>query len=61
MTLAWGERDTLVAPPAGGVSGVETVSLPDAGHLAMWDQPALVAELILRPIAARESGLPTRA
>lgn len=53
VTLAWAERDRLVAPPRGGVPGVDTVSIPDAGHLAMWDQPAIVADLILRPVPAR--------
>jgi pimeloyl-ACP methyl ester carboxylesterase len=53
VTLAWAEHDQLVAPPRGGVAGVETVAIPDAGHLAMWDQPELVAELILRPHTRR--------
>ena len=47
ITLAWADRDRLVGPPRGGVPGVRVVALTDAGHLAMWDQPALVADLIL--------------
>ena len=61
VTLAWADRDKLVAPPQGGVAGVEAVAIPDAGHLAMWDQPELVAELILKPAADRFPGSPTPA
>lgn len=28
--------------------GAESVVLPGCGHLPMWDDPALVAELVLR-------------
>ncbi len=47
VTIAWGERDRLVRPPRAGVPGVREVLLRDAGHLAMWDSPDAVAELIL--------------
>ena len=39
VTLAWGEHDRLVRPPAVPPPGWRTVLLPDCGHLAMWDDP----------------------
>ena len=48
VTLAWGERDRLVSPPAWVPSTVSTVALPGVGHLPMWDAPDLVASLLLQ-------------
>jgi pimeloyl-ACP methyl ester carboxylesterase len=47
VTIAWAAHDRLVAAPRGGVPGARVTVLDDAGHLAMWDQPAEVAALIL--------------
>lgn len=48
VTLAWGELDRLIRPPRRLPDGAESVVLPGCGHLPMWDDPALVAELVLR-------------
>lgn len=49
VTLAWGERDRLIRPPRAPLpAGVESLLLPGCGHLAMWDDPARVADVILR-------------
>ncbi len=47
VTLAWAEHDRLVEPPASVPGGVRSVVLRDCGHLAMWDDPAQVAEVLL--------------
>jgi pimeloyl-ACP methyl ester carboxylesterase len=46
VTLAWGEHDRLVRPPRVPPRGWRTVLLRDCGHLAMWDDPELVADVI---------------
>ena len=46
VTLAWGERDRLVTQPRRPVPA-RTVTLPGCSHLAMWDDPGLVAETIV--------------
>jgi len=48
VTLVWGERDRLVAPPKRLPDGVHSVILAEAGHLLPLDRPAKVAALILR-------------
>jgi pimeloyl-ACP methyl ester carboxylesterase len=52
VTLLWGEDDYVVRPPRRAPQGARTVMLPDCGHLAMWDQPELVAEAILQTSSA---------
>jgi pimeloyl-ACP methyl ester carboxylesterase len=51
VTLAWAEFDTLVrrAPVKDGVlpAGVRQVRLPGCGHVPTWDDPELVARVIL--------------
>ncbi|MGI8595492.1 MAG: alpha/beta fold hydrolase [Solirubrobacteraceae bacterium] len=47
VTLAWAERDRLVAPPAHVAPSVHTRILADCGHLAMWDDPGQVANVLL--------------
>jgi pimeloyl-ACP methyl ester carboxylesterase len=51
ITLAWGERDTLVRNrplPAKVLSKqVEQVELPGCGHVPTWDDPELVARVVL--------------
>ncbi len=53
VTLAWAERDRLVAPPAHVPAGVRTRGLSDCGHLPMWDDPEQVAEVLLTGSAPR--------
>lgn len=51
VTLAWGDQDQLVRPPRRPPASARTIWLTDCGHLAMWDQPALVARTILETVA----------
>ncbi len=53
ITLAWGDRDRLVTPPHRPLPGVRSVALPGCGHMAMWDAPERVADLILESARAR--------
>jgi len=46
VTLAWGEHDRLVRPPRVPPPDWRTVLLRDCGHLAMWDDPELVVDVI---------------
>ena len=52
VTLIWGEDDYVVRPPRREPPGARTVRLADCGHLAMWDQPELVADAILETTSA---------
>jgi pimeloyl-ACP methyl ester carboxylesterase len=51
ITLAWGERDTLVRnrplPSKLLPKRVEQVELPGCGHVPTWDDPELVARVVL--------------
>jgi pimeloyl-ACP methyl ester carboxylesterase len=49
VTLAWGERDRLLAPPRPErrPAGSRYVVLPDVGHTPMWDDPELIAATLL--------------
>jgi len=49
VTLAWGERDRLVGPPRPErrPEGSRYVLLPDVGHTPTWDDPQLVARVLL--------------
>ncbi|HET9119144.1 MAG TPA: alpha/beta hydrolase [Solirubrobacterales bacterium] len=51
ITLAWAEHDTLVRnkplPEKALPKGVEQVVLPGCGHVPTWDDPDLVARVIL--------------
>jgi pimeloyl-ACP methyl ester carboxylesterase len=47
LTVAFGERDRLIRPARVRAPGARTVVLADCGHVPMWDDPALVAGLIL--------------
>ena len=49
VTLAWPEHDRIVSRLRQPPPNVRTVILRDAGHLPMWDDPQLVAELLLSP------------
>ncbi len=62
VRIAYGERDRLIRWPSHYVRllkllpDAEWVALPDAGHLCMWDQPALVARRVLEVTRAAEPG-----
>ena len=47
VTLAWGDRDRLVARPRSSVSGWRAVTLHGCGHIPTWDDPAQVARVLL--------------
>jgi pimeloyl-ACP methyl ester carboxylesterase len=49
LTLAWGEFDSLVRRPRDGVlpESVRQLPLPGCGHVPTWDDPELVAKVIL--------------
>jgi pimeloyl-ACP methyl ester carboxylesterase len=47
ITLAWPDRDRLVARPRALPPGVREVVLRDCGHLPTWDDPAQVAAALL--------------
>jgi pimeloyl-ACP methyl ester carboxylesterase len=52
VTVAWGERERLIAPSSRGREELPAhtryLTLPGCGHLAMWDDPQLVADTILK-------------
>ena len=59
VTVAWGEKERLI-PAKARIrdelpASARIVALPGCGHLAMWDRPELVAELILDGSGARTS------
>ncbi|MDP8943336.1 MAG: alpha/beta fold hydrolase [Actinomycetota bacterium] len=56
LTVAFGERDRMIRPVRLGVPGARTLMLPDCGHIPMWDDPELVAQIVLET-----SGLGTEA
>jgi pimeloyl-ACP methyl ester carboxylesterase len=47
VTLAWPDRDRLVARPASLPAAVRNVTLTDCGHVPTWDDPEQVATLLL--------------
>jgi pimeloyl-ACP methyl ester carboxylesterase len=53
VTIAWGERDRLVAPPKPHrrPPGSRFVLLPGCGHTPNWDDPELVAGVLLEASA----------
>jgi pimeloyl-ACP methyl ester carboxylesterase len=51
LTVGFGELDRLIRPVRLSVPGARTVLLPGCGHIPMWDDPALVTELMLETIA----------
>jgi pimeloyl-ACP methyl ester carboxylesterase len=57
VTIAWGAKDHLLPPHQAAtalaqIPSAAFVSLPDCGHIPMYDNPALVAEVILRTTSA---------
>jgi pimeloyl-ACP methyl ester carboxylesterase len=55
LTLAWAEFDALVRPPKPGrlPASVTQVALPGCGHVPTWDDPELVARVILEGTPSR--------
>ena len=53
VLVAWAEKDRILprkayaAPFDQGLPHAERNLMPDVGHVAMWDDPALVADLVL--------------
>jgi pimeloyl-ACP methyl ester carboxylesterase len=49
VTIAWGEHDRLVGPPKPErrPAGARFLVLPDVGHTPTWDDPELVARVLL--------------
>ncbi len=49
VTLAWGDRDRLLAPPRSErrPAGSRYVVLPGVGHTPTWDDPELIAATLL--------------
>jgi len=58
VTLAWGERDRLVAPPRPErrPAGARFLVLPGVGHTPTWDDPELVARTLLEGSAVSLAG-----
>jgi pimeloyl-ACP methyl ester carboxylesterase len=58
VTVAWGERERLIPPGARHRDELPAhtryVTLPGCGHLALWDDPQLVARTILEGTPAIE-------
>lgn len=54
VMLAWGELDRLVAPPRPErrPAGARFLALPGVGHTPTWDDPGLVATILLRGSSA---------
>jgi pimeloyl-ACP methyl ester carboxylesterase len=50
VTIAWGELDRLVRPPksARRPPGTNFIVLPGCGHTPNWDDPELIAEVLLQ-------------
>jgi pimeloyl-ACP methyl ester carboxylesterase len=46
VTLIWPQHDRLVERPSRLPGNVTNVTLPDAGHVPMWDAPAALVALI---------------
>ncbi|HWD64104.1 MAG TPA: alpha/beta fold hydrolase [Solirubrobacteraceae bacterium] len=56
VTIAWGEKDRLLLPrqaarAAAELPGARLVNLPDCGHIPTYDDPGLIARVILNGIA----------
>ncbi|HEY2715811.1 MAG TPA: alpha/beta fold hydrolase [Solirubrobacterales bacterium] len=49
VTIAWGELDQLVAPPRPErrPAGARCLTMPGVGHTPTWDDPELVARVLL--------------
>jgi pimeloyl-ACP methyl ester carboxylesterase len=61
VTLAWPDRDRLVARPRRLPASVRSVVLQGCGHLPMWDDPEQVARLLLEGSGGSRPAAPPRA
>jgi pimeloyl-ACP methyl ester carboxylesterase len=57
VTIAWGEKDRLLLPrqakrAAAELPGARLVKLPDCGHIPTYDDPEVVARVILEGMTA---------
>ncbi len=61
VTIAWGELDRLVAPPRPErrPAGARFLVMPGVGHTPTWDDPELVARVLLEGSAAGAAPDPT--
>jgi pimeloyl-ACP methyl ester carboxylesterase len=59
VTIAWGERDNLVAPPKPErrPPHARFIVLPGVGHTPTWDDPVLVANTLLEGSRTKERQL----
>jgi len=48
VLLAFGEQDRLIRPVRVSAPSFRSVALPGCGHIPMWDDTALVSEVILQ-------------
>jgi pimeloyl-ACP methyl ester carboxylesterase len=58
VTLAWGERDRLLRPVPVDIPGARVLTLPDCGHIPTWDDPELVARVLLEGSAGASTSDP---
>lgn len=58
VTLAWGELDRLVGPPRPErrPAGARFLVLPNVGHTPTWDDPELIASVLLEGSAVAVAG-----
>lgn len=56
VTLAWPDRDRILARPAHLPATVRNVVLRDCGHVPMWDDPVQVANVLLQGSSGRRAG-----
>lgn len=61
VTIAWGERDRLVRQPRQErmPAGARSIVLPDVGHTPTWDNPELVAKVLLEGSSSGGDRAPT--
>jgi pimeloyl-ACP methyl ester carboxylesterase len=64
VTIAWGAKDHLLPPHQAAtalarIPSASFVSLPDCGHIPMYDNPELVAQVILRTTGVVGAGDPS--
>ena len=64
VTIAWAQRDRLLLPRQGPrairrIPGARLITLPGCGHVPMWDDPPLVARVLLE--GSRTSAAPVEA
>ncbi len=62
VTIAWGTRDRILLPRQADrarqrLPGARHVPLPRAGHVPMFDEPEMVADLILQTAAEAEAAV----